>query len=208
LETLGAIGVKYLVLTAAVAGLAFAGGCTSRTVSNTPRTAIEQMLLSTAVDRALAKFELPPELKGEKVYLDFSNYESVDGGYVKAATRARFNQLGAIPTTEADEAHFVAELACGGLGTEFKSTLLGVPSIPLPNAPVAMPEAPVLKTTEQTGIFKLLVFIHDRHHVVRVDHFFARADRVEHSLLWVRIKGKDDIRAEWQRVEPDVGKTD
>ncbi|KKK59768.1 hypothetical protein LCGC14_3031100, partial [marine sediment metagenome] len=38
---------------------AAAGGCASRTTSNTPRTAVEQLLLSRAVDLSLEKFDVP-----------------------------------------------------------------------------------------------------------------------------------------------------
>ncbi len=52
-------------LTLAVLILIHLAGCATRTVSNSPRTAIEQMLLSTAIDTALEKFELP-QAKGKK----------------------------------------------------------------------------------------------------------------------------------------------
>jgi len=53
----------------------FATGCASRHVTNTPRSAIEQLLLSGAVDRALEKFSLP-ELSGKKLFVDFTNLKA------------------------------------------------------------------------------------------------------------------------------------
>ena len=58
--------MRTKTLHVAAAALLACIGCTSRTVSNTPRTAIEQLLLSGAVDRALAKFDVP-ELSGKKL---------------------------------------------------------------------------------------------------------------------------------------------
>jgi hypothetical protein len=66
--------MKYAILLV-VLFLAFWAGCATRAVSITPRTAIEQLLLSTAVDTAIDKISLP-ELADKKVYPDFSNLHS------------------------------------------------------------------------------------------------------------------------------------
>ena len=63
-------------------------GCSSRSMSNTPRTAVEQLLLTAAVDRAMDKFELP-EANGHRIWVDFSNLGGIDKEYVKVAVRAR-----------------------------------------------------------------------------------------------------------------------
>ncbi len=76
-------------------------GCTSRAVSNTPRTAIEQLLLSTAVDKALSKVQVP-EFAGEKAYLDFSNLRAYDAEYVESAFRACVAKNGLIIVEETD----------------------------------------------------------------------------------------------------------
>ncbi len=106
----------------AIAFLCLAG-CSSRLVTNTSRSAIEQMLLTRAVDKALAKFSLA-EVKGSKVFLDLSNLAAVDAGYMKTATRARFCELGATLVDEAGDADLIAEVACGALGTEFKTSMV------------------------------------------------------------------------------------
>ena len=64
-----------------IVAVAFVGGCQTRPVTNTPRSAIEQLLLSGAADLALDKFEMH-ELRGKKVYVDASYLSCYDKEYV------------------------------------------------------------------------------------------------------------------------------
>jgi len=73
---------------------------------------------------------------GKKTYLDFTNLKSYDIEYVKAAVRARFAEIRAHLTEDAEQADYVAEISSGALGTEYKKTLLGIPSFPIPNSSV------------------------------------------------------------------------
>ena len=85
-------------------------GCSSRQFTSTPRSAVEQMLLSGAVDRALEKFDLPV-LKGRRVRLDFTNLKAYDVEYIKTATRARLAKIGAVLVEADDQAQYVVEVA-------------------------------------------------------------------------------------------------
>lgn len=180
-------------------------GCGSRTVSNSPRTAIEQMLLSGAVDRALEKFELD-EAKGKKVYIDLSNLSGTDAGYMKVAVRGRFAQLGAILTGSADDADLTAEVASGCLGTEYKSFIVGIPSIPVPGSTIPTPEAAVLRNIEQTGIMKFLIFVHAKGKFVSLNQYYAKTDREESFFLWHRSQQKDEIREGWEKADAKIKK--
>ena len=178
-------------------------GCTSRQFSNTPRAALEQLLLSGAVDKALAKFTLP-ETSGKKVFIDFTELQAYDVNYIKVATRARFAEMGAVLIGAADQADLIAEVASGGLGTEYKNSVVGIPSLPVPNAPIALPEAPLLRTTEQTGIFKLLIFVHADGRYVASGHYYGKYDRDERFILWWRFQRQDDVRTGWEQADAEV----
>lgn len=191
-----------LLLVGMAGGLA---GCTSRQFTTTPRTAIEQLLLSAAVDRAMARIELP-EVSGKTVYLDFSNLSSYDSEYVKVATRARFSELGAVLAESADGADYVAEVASGGLGMEYKTGMIGLPALPVPSSPVPSPELALYRKVEQTGIMKLLVFVHSGGRFVSLHQYYARADRDEGFLLFWRFQGTDDIRQGWERADLELGR--
>lgn len=175
-------------------------GCSSRVLTNTPRSAIEQLLLSRAVDKALEKLTLP-ELKDKRVFIDFSNLKAYDQEYIKVATRARMAQLGATLVAKAEEAELVAEVASGAVGLEYKSAVIGLPALPVPNSPVPFPEAPLHRTTEQTGIVKLLIFIHSNGKFVAVNHYYAKADRKESFIFWWRTQSRDEVREGWERAD-------
>lgn len=176
------------------------GGCTSRLVTNTPRSALEQLLLTGAVDKALAKFEARA-VNGKKVFLDFSNLQAYDAGYIKTAARARFSQLGATLVEKAEDAEMIAEVACGASGTEFKSSMVGLPALPVPNSPIPLPESAVYKRTEQTGILKLLIFLHSKGTFVAAYYCYAKADRTEGFIFWSRFQQIDDVREGWERAD-------
>ena len=87
-------------------------------------------MLSTAVDKSLAKIRLP-ELSDKKVYLDFSNLQSYDSEYVKSAFKACIAENGAVSLEKTEEADCKIEISCGTLGNEYKDTLLGIPALPV-----------------------------------------------------------------------------
>jgi len=180
--------------------LIFVTGCTTRNVTNTERTAIEQLLLSTAVDNAVAKFRIP-QIAGKKTYIDFANLKSYDIEYVKAAVRARFAQIGAVLVESTDQADYIAEITSGAPGTEYKSSLLGIPSLPIPGSPTPLPELAVARGVEQTGIVKLYVFIHYNGRFVTADHYYGKAERTEAFILWFRFQPTDDIRKAWEQAD-------
>ncbi|MHC4460937.1 MAG: DUF6655 family protein [Planctomycetota bacterium] len=190
--------MKYII--AATILVIFVTGCTTRNVTNTPRTAIEQLLLSAAVDNAVAKFRVP-RIVGKKTYLDFTNLKSYDAEYVKTAVRARFAQIGAVLVESTDQADYIAEITSGALGTEYKSSFLGIPSIPIPGSPTPLPELSVARGVEQTGIVKLYVFIHSNGKLITADHYYGKAERTEGFILWFRFQPTDDIRKAWEKAD-------
>ncbi len=185
-----------------LAGL-MAAGCSSRTFSSTPRTAIEMLLLSTAVDRTMDRLTMP-ELAGEKVYIDFANLTSYDVEYVKVALRTQTARQGATLVASPEAATLVMEVASGGHAMEYKSSLIGLPQLPVPKAEVPLPEMPLYRKIEQTAIMKLLVFVHRKGEFVSSLLVHAKADRDESFLLGYRYQTADDIRSGWERADADL----
>ena len=191
------------IRTVAIVLLCGLGGCRSRPITNTPRSAVEQLLLSGAVDRALDRLRIP-EVVGKKLYLDFTNLKGYDVEYVRVATRVRFAHMGATLVEKAEEADYTVEVALGSLGTEFKSSVVGLPALPVPNSPVPTPEVPAYRSGEQTGIVKLLVFIHQKGRLVLATHSYAKCDRVESFLMGWRFTETDQVREGWERSDVEV----
>ena len=198
---MGGLRMKYVTLLFLF--LAFWAGCTTRTVSNTPRTAIEQLLLSTAVDTAFDKISLP-ELANAKAYLDFSNLQSYDSEYVKSVSKAYIASTGAVIVEKPEQADYIIQISCGALGNEYKDTLLGIPGLPVPGSPATLPELALWKRVEQDGIAKFLVTVYSNGRAISKKHYYGKAERDESFFLWMRSQPKDDIRKAWEKSEEDI----
>ena len=191
------ISLYSWIIAAAAAAL---GGCSSRTFSTTSRTAIEQLLLTRAVDVAMVKFDMP-ELAGKKVFLDFTNLKCYEAEYVKVAVRNRIAQSGSTLVASSGDADLTVEVASGALALEYKQGVVGMPPLPVPNSPVPLPAMPFYKSTEQTAIVKLLIFVHDSGKFVASHMYYAKADRDESFIMQWRSTRQDDIRTGWEQAE-------
>lgn len=137
-------------------------GCHSLTVSEPKRTATEQLLLSTAADRGLQGVGLAP-LRGKKVYLEEQYFRSYDQEYILGAIRELISTNGAFLVRERDEADTIVEARSGGLGIDTRTTLFGIPAVPIPipgAGTLATPEVALYKAElhDSTGKFALLAY--------------------------------------------------
>lgn len=132
-------------------------GCSTQVESNPARTATEQMLISTAADRAARKLCTNLPAKG-RVFVDASNFEGTDGKYAIGAIRAVLLQKGAALVDDRKKAETIIEIRSGALSTDQKSLLIGIPAftIPLPLASggLPIPEIAFYKDSEQKGVAK------------------------------------------------------
>jgi len=176
------------------------GGCSTRKLTTTSRSAVEELLLSRAVDVVMDKVHMPM-LRDRKVFVDFTNLKCTDAEYVKVALRARLAAQGVVLAPAADEADCTMEVATGAMDMEHKTGILGLPSLPVPQSPIPLPEIFLYKTTEQTAIIKLLIFVHQKGRFIAADQYYAKSDRDESFLLWYRFQRQDDVREGWERTD-------
>lgn len=138
------------------------GGCISWRVTNPPRTAVEQLLLSTAIDRAVARLDLGDVVKGKKVHLDVEQLEAVDKPYLVAALHERLGMMGAFILPSAEGAEIIIEARSGGLAIDKFNFMLGIPalSLPVPETlgSIATPKLPLISKERQTAIAKIGLF--------------------------------------------------
>lgn len=149
--------VLVFVLWIAIAGLS---GCVDARRSDTWRTGVEQLVLSTAVDRAASKFDFST-LEGKRVHVDASNLEAVDRGYILSWVRKQLLESGAmlVDNTEEDgPADVIVEPYSGSLGTDGSDSLIGLPSISLSvmGTGFSTPEVAFFKSSTQRAEAKLL----------------------------------------------------
>ncbi len=139
--------------------------------------ATEQLLLSDAVDRAVAHVDFSP-LAGEKIYLDTQFIRPVkDSGfanaeYIISSLRQQMVMAGCLLQERAKQADYIVEARVGAVGADGHDVSYGLPpsntlnsaASLVPNAPTlpALPELSVAKRTEDLGAAKIGVFAYDR----------------------------------------------
>lgn len=150
-------------------------GCAFDRSTDPARTAIEQLLLSTSVDRCLGVMETTA-LKDKKVFIDTSNFESYDKGYAISALRNKISSGGALILNDKAKADVIVEARCGGLSIDRNDSLIGIPSIPLPIpyvGPLVIPEIAIFKKTEQESVAKIDILAYEQ---ATGKHVFSTTD--------------------------------
>jgi len=139
-------------------------GCSTVNVTVPARSATEQLLISTAADRAIARHAELSEVRGKKVFVDVSNLESYDKPYVTLAIRGAVARSDGRLVDEKDRAEIILEAASGALAIDKTSTVYGIPeiSLPVPGAgSIALPEVALLKNTRQKGKAKIALLAYE-----------------------------------------------
>ncbi|QDT18167.1 DUF6655 family protein [Alienimonas californiensis] len=136
-------------------------GCATTRSSDTARTAMEQLLVSDAIDRSISKIDLRP-LAGKNVFVDSQYLDCVDKGYLISSIRHRVMTSGARLAAKAEEADVIAELRSGGVGTDRQQSYIGTPNISLPGiAPVEIPEVKLWTRDRQMATAKIGLALYD-----------------------------------------------
>lgn len=141
-------------------------GCGTTRMTDTQRTATEQLLISNAVDQAVTQLDFRA-LAGKTVYFDPQYLDgSVDRGYLISSLRQHMLACGCILLEDRSRATYVVEARSGAIGTDRHSLLVGIPqmTVPtiLPGQPSQIPEIPFAKKTDQQGVAKVAVFAYNR----------------------------------------------
>ena len=140
-----------------LAVLALCTGCTETRRSDPERTAEEQLLLSTAVDRAVDSVTLNVP-KGTKVFVDASRFEAYDKSYAISAFRDRILESGAHLVSQLNDAQVIVEIRSGALSTDGTKTIVGIPSfdLPIPLAgDLSVPELSLASRRQRLGVAKV-----------------------------------------------------
>ncbi|HEV3262518.1 MAG TPA: DUF6655 family protein [Gemmataceae bacterium] len=149
---------------AGVLGLAI--GCGTTRMTDTLRTATEQLLVSNAIDQAVSELDFR-ELSGKTVYFDPQYLDGVvDRGYLVSSLRQQLLASGCVLQDDRTKASYVVEVRSGGVGTDRHALLVGIPqmNVPtfVPGQPSQIPEIPFAKKTDQEGVAKIAVFAYNR----------------------------------------------
>jgi hypothetical protein len=154
-------------------------GCATIKESDTARTGIEQLLISSAADRALDKIDFQP-VHGAKVYVEPKHLDCVDKEYIFVALHQRLLAQNCTLVDKPEDADVQMEICSGGVGTDRQDLFIGVPEIPLaPPSPIAIPKLTLFNRSKAIGTAKLLVVAYDtksRLPVINSGYTLARTD--------------------------------
>ncbi|HZD24956.1 MAG TPA: DUF6655 family protein [Alphaproteobacteria bacterium] len=151
---------RPLLILAALLALA---ACSTERETDPPRTATEQLLISRAADRAITRLNLPIP-PGTKVFVDASNFQSIDSGYAIGAIKDRLLRDGAKLVDDKKAAQTVVEIRSGALSIDNQADLVGVPrtKLPIPLAgDLTIPEIAIYKERLRQGVAKLAATAYD-----------------------------------------------
>jgi hypothetical protein len=135
-------------------------------MTDTQRTATEQLLVSNAIDQAVSGFDFS-ELAGKTVFFETQYLDNaVDRGYLVSSLRQALLARGCVLMEDRAKATYVVEARSGGIGTDRHAVLVGIPqmNVPafVPGQPSQIPEIPFAKKTDQEGTAKIAVFAYNR----------------------------------------------
>jgi len=139
-------------------------GCFSARISEPPRTAIEQLLLSTAADNAMRDVDLS-WLRGRKIYVEEKYFDGIDKGYAISLIRDYLSRAGALLKKTDDKADVIVEIRNGGLGMNTSESLIGIPALAIPvplSGALQIPELALYKSQKADSIGKFALFAYFR----------------------------------------------
>jgi hypothetical protein len=163
--------------------------CTTERSSAPARTATEQLLISSAADRAAAELSLSIP-KGTRVYVDPKYFQGYDEGYALNAIRSHFLREGLDLVDNRAQAEAIVTVSSGALSTDEKSLLIGIPALQLPALPVgtsvSVPEIALFKSAQDKGVAKFVATGYDARTgrlIATSDPRYGFSHQTNHTIL-------------------------
>lgn len=206
-------------------------GCGTMWKTTAPtQTALDQILISTATDRAASL--MTTDYQGQvvanldrslgKTYIDtqnftsFNNFNSGDAKnispanqqYALHAIRSRFLDAGVVLVDDPKAADTIIEIATGALSVDTTSSLVGLPAMALPiplAGSVSIPEVPLYKKETNRGLAKFGISLRDAHTgKTKGKSFFtvgtAKVDSWEVLLFFKFINNDIELPKQYQSI--------
>jgi len=159
----------------------FLSSCsTTRYITQTKRSVIEQLLLTKSIDNALSNIN-GIEIKGLKIYIETVSLVAEEENYLKKAISLWCLEKGAVIVEEKNKADYIASVLVKSLGTDrVKNVLMGLPSLPMPFTGIATPQIDLIAIDSQKGYTEMEIvlysaqtkqFIHKTKPLVGKTHF-------------------------------------
>jgi hypothetical protein len=153
---------RLLVLSATLCALLHvASGCAFSSRVQTPRSGWEQILATTAIDRALNQLEWP-EVDGKSVFVEIGPPGDVlDDLYLQRSIEVSLADRGAQIARNVEGAEYVLNCLVGAIGLDISRRFLGVLGSQGGFIPIKIPELAIYKDTLRRGFAKTEIYLVD-----------------------------------------------
>jgi hypothetical protein len=167
-------------------------GCASRRITHTTQSGVEEMLLSTAIDEAIAKYD-STNIYGKRIYIDSSNLYTIKdtgtNGYIIGVIRSSLGKNGAVIVDKKEDAEIMWEIYNWTVGTDYNDSFIGIPPIGIPivfSGTLMTPKIAFYEKSSQTGTCKLLINLFDiatGKQIVTKRNVLGQTHYIKHSLM-------------------------
>lgn len=203
---------RCLGLLASAVAVLFATACSDPFVTNTARSAVEEMLICTVVERGISKAEFG-RYQGKVVKLDVGNLApQVDKDLVIAYTKLHLSNSGVIISeSDAQKPEYIIQVSCGVLATDIDKFMIGTPALPIPvtntNLNIVIPEIPIFRRIVRSGHARFFFNVLNAADAKPVESFVglnAEAKYVNWTVLLIPFKTHNVPLEDEARVSHEV----
>ncbi|HEY3762691.1 MAG TPA: DUF6655 family protein [Verrucomicrobiae bacterium] len=165
-------------------------GCASYVETNPPRSYTEQLLISTAMDRALTNGDWTV-FNNKKVFVDSTYFASYDQQYALGDIRDALSSAGALLVNNVTNSDIVVEARSGALSVDASGTFFGIPAfgVPVPlSGGLSIPEMPFYKSTKQNSLGKIALLAYDTktgRHVYSTGSMVGKAYNYHRAIFFI-----------------------
>jgi hypothetical protein len=203
------IELVFLALALAV----FGSGCLQTNMTDPPRSAMEQLLLSTATDRAMAQVDFSA-LARKRVFVDTNYFESFDSAYALGTIRDALSKSGALLVRNVTNCDLIVEPRSGALSIDRADSLIGLPhtAVPIPLAgSVPIPEVALFKSQKQYSTAKIALLVYSNStgdHILSSGSLVGAAQTKYYKLLGVISYTSTDVPEKSRKKHPTFDATE
>ena len=147
----------YFKIVILILGFFLSSCSTTRYITQTKRSVIEQLLLTKSIDKAVAKID-GFKIQGSKVYIEIVSLAPAEENYLRKAVSLWFLQNKAVVVETKDKADYIASILVKSVGTDkIDTNYLGIPSLPVPFVGIFTPEVEILASKHQKGYTEMQI---------------------------------------------------
>ena len=141
--------------------LQIASGCAFSSHVQTPRSSWEQILATTAIDRALEQLEWP-EVDDKAIAVEIGTPGDVlDGLYLQRRIEVALANRGARIVRSSEAAEYVLSCLVGAVGLDISGRFMGIQGSSGGLIPFTVPELALYKNTLRQGFAKAEIYLVD-----------------------------------------------